>query len=219
MNMTASNNSPLREAPKSPTQSLWQALLINIIPLVGVLGFRWDATLLLLTYWLENIVIGFFNILRMATARSKIYKKFFIIPFFTLHYGAFCAGHVIFILTLCGKDEAVIHQLFESKWAELNLNLFNNSLPFILGAYILIYAWDFIFYLWKYYTLPPSQKLGNEIEIGTLMFRPYIRIITLHIAIVLGGGVAMALNSPLWILVVLALTKSAYDFVVIKKIK
>jgi len=40
----------------------------NLLPLAGVLFWSWDAFVLLMLYWLETAVIGFWTIVRVATA-------------------------------------------------------------------------------------------------------------------------------------------------------
>src|SRR5690554_584945 len=73
-------------------------ILANLAPAVGVLFFGWDAHYLLLLYWLENLVVGGWTLLRMLHAGGLR-----VLPqsaFFSFHYSFFCAGHGIFILTL-----------------------------------------------------------------------------------------------------------------------
>jgi len=43
------------------------------------------------------------------------------------------------------------------------------------------------------------------------MSRPYVRVVVLHIAIILGGIGAVALGSPLWALLVLLAMKIGLD--------
>ncbi len=43
------------------------------------------------------------------------------------------------------------------------------------------------------------------------MMRPYGRIIVLHIAIIFGGFLTMALGDPTWMLVILILLKTLVD--------
>ncbi|WP_290482847.1 DUF6498-containing protein, partial [Hyphomonas sp. UBA3601] len=79
-------------------------LLVDLLPILAVLVFGWGATPLVALYWLENLVIGMFTVLRMvATLAGNIVNLFtvlFIVPFFTLHYGMFCFGHGVFIQAL-----------------------------------------------------------------------------------------------------------------------
>ena len=53
------------------TISLASLLGANIVPLIGVLFFNWDAGVVVLLYWLENVVIGFYNILRIVFLRVE----------------------------------------------------------------------------------------------------------------------------------------------------
>ena len=43
----------------------------NAIPLVGVLFFKWDAFGIVLLYWSENVVVGFYNVLKIALVKVK----------------------------------------------------------------------------------------------------------------------------------------------------
>ena len=43
-------------------------LAANMIPLFGVLFLNWDAFCVVMLYWAENLVIGFYNVLKMAFA-------------------------------------------------------------------------------------------------------------------------------------------------------
>lgn len=40
----------------------------NLVPLVGVLWFGWNVWTVLTIYWLENGIVGLFNILKMHRA-------------------------------------------------------------------------------------------------------------------------------------------------------
>ena len=40
-------------------------LLVDLLPILAVLVFGWGATPLVALYWLENLVIGMFTVLRM----------------------------------------------------------------------------------------------------------------------------------------------------------
>ena len=39
----------------------------NLVPLIGVIAWGWDAFVLLMLYWLETAVIAFWTIVRIAT--------------------------------------------------------------------------------------------------------------------------------------------------------
>ena len=82
-------------------------LVINLIPAFCVLFFGWSALALLLLYWAENVVLGVINVFKMGVVSvaggvGGVLMAIFIIPFFIVHYGAFCAGHGFFIVALLG---------------------------------------------------------------------------------------------------------------------
>ncbi|NQT02211.1 MAG: hypothetical protein HQ580_09320 [Planctomycetes bacterium] len=75
-------------------------LAANAIPLFGVLFLDWDAFFIVLLYWSENLVIGFYTILKIvfsAVSHPAVHLgKLILIPFFIIHYGGFTAGHGLF---------------------------------------------------------------------------------------------------------------------------
>lgn len=110
----------------------------NMVPLWGVVFLDWDAFYIVLLYWCENLVIGFYNIVKMVLARplsvaeaEKLgdeaggeppvwatgiryhVSKLFLIPFFAFHYGAFTAGHGFFVLMMFRKDDAGFGQIIQ----------------------------------------------------------------------------------------------------------
>ena len=45
-------------------------VVANSIPLVGVLFFGWDVWTILIVYWVENGIVGVFNVLKMWLAEG-----------------------------------------------------------------------------------------------------------------------------------------------------
>ena len=45
-------------------------IVANLVPIIGVLLFGWDAGIILLVYWSENLVVGGYNILKMVFAQG-----------------------------------------------------------------------------------------------------------------------------------------------------
>ena len=45
-------------------------IVANLIPLVGVLFLGWSVWQILIIYWLENGIVGLFNILKMQKAEG-----------------------------------------------------------------------------------------------------------------------------------------------------
>ena len=78
--------------------SLALLVLVNLLPLVGVLYFDWDVAGLMVLYWSENLVLGFYTLAKMLIISPL--GGLGLGTFFCIHYGGFCAGHGLFIITL-----------------------------------------------------------------------------------------------------------------------
>jgi hypothetical protein len=46
-------------------------IVANLVPLIGVLFWDWDAFEIVALYWTENVVIGLINVLKMITCASQ----------------------------------------------------------------------------------------------------------------------------------------------------
>ena len=44
----------------------------NLVPLAGVLFFGWSVFSTLLLFWVENVIVGAFNVLRMLVAQPQL---------------------------------------------------------------------------------------------------------------------------------------------------
>jgi len=191
----------------------------NLIPLYGVFYQNWDAFWIVLLYWTENLIIGFFNVLRMIFVRVsnpiENLGKLLMIPFFIFHYGAFCGGHGLFIMALFRKDPEGLFDKptwpFFFVFIELLVNVIKKVLeifpqemiiPFI--ALFLSHGFSFVYNFF----IKEEFKNTNSKD---LMGKPYTRIIVLHIAIITGAFPIMYFGSPVYLLVVLILIKIIID--------
>ena len=90
-------------------------LLLNAVPLYGVLAWGWQSFDLIFLYWLENVIIGVFAILRFLVRPNWQEKEkrraFFTVPFFVIHYGLFCFAHGTLVMNLFG--DSVLGQIAE----------------------------------------------------------------------------------------------------------
>jgi len=172
----------------------------NAVTVFGVLYGGWREFDILLLYSLENVVIGFYNVLRMRRAPCDeeelrrtcegVTSKIGLIGFFCLHYGMFAMGHLFFVVMLFGvvfasKGEGLLQQTW---W----------PLPLAFGG------------MWISHGLSYTRNFvaGREYERTTanrLFVSPYARIVVMHVAI-LGGAFAVVFTgqgiTPLVILVV-----------------
>lgn len=169
----------------------WVSLGVDLLPVIAVFAFGWGATPLVALYWLENLVIGAFTILRMiGTAIASVVSlamALFMVPFFFFHYGMFCFVHGMFIRAFAaGEDGGAFEPVSLIQWA---VGTAPEMLWFVASIIVisaLYYVFDFLL-RGEYKTSSPPAE----------MFSPYGRIVTLHIAILLGAGVAFSLNEPL----------------------
>lgn len=185
-------------------------VVANALPLIGVLWFHWQVFPIILVYWLENVVIGGFNVLKMLTADPdqpiEWIGKLFIIPFFCVHFGLFTLVHGMLVFSFFGHGVPALAG-FHAGWlgpAEVAAAIHATHVEYAWLALLLSHGFSF---LWNY-------LLGGEYKhasLQQLMGQPYSRVITLHLVILFGAGIAAALGSPTPALVLLVALKIGFD--------
>jgi hypothetical protein len=215
------------EGKQIPGTNLWtlssvSLVLANFVPLAGAVFFKWSVFGILFSFWMENVAIGVFNILKMAASKAgafNLISKFFLIPFFAFHYGMFCFVHGMFICAMFGNG-----QYFSSQQAAIE------SDPAVPSSWV---AWVFgtmvdpnmvpSGLLWAPLALAISHAVSfysnflrkgeyRQITAGELMTRPYGRVVIMHITILAGGFLVVATGSSQPAVAVLVLLKIAVDF-------
>jgi hypothetical protein len=186
--------------------SAWVLLAANLVPLAGVLLWGWDAFALILLFWMENVVVGVFFMLRMLLADPRDpalwAAKLFMIPFFCFHYGMFTAIHGLFVFMLFGGkryDVPGMQVLDPAARAATDLGLWI-PLAVLVGSHLFSFLYN---YVWR--------GEFQRVELRKLMTAPYQRVVVLHIAIILGGFGVAALGSPVWALLILLAVKIGID--------
>ncbi len=197
---------PLVEAStwKSPTVIV--LLLANLIPLYGVLVFGWETFPLVYLFWLENVVVGGINVLKMllAAPHSGVSwaAKLFLIPFFCVHYGMFTFVHGVFVVGFFGRQ---FRPGAAFPAAELFLRMISEQhLWLALMALVVSHGFSFG---WNYLVRGEFRTAS----MSALMQEPYGRVVVLHVAILGGAFLLMALGSPVAGLVLLVGLKIALD--------
>jgi hypothetical protein len=198
---------PPAEAPDRPLLSTLALLVSNAVPLIGVFFMGWQVFPLVLLYWLENVIVGGFNVLRLSTADPDSIAanagKVVLIPFFCVHYGMFTLVHGVFVLALFGGGQYATD--FPTPALVLHAIL-NTGIGVAVFALFCSHAVSFV---WNY-------LLGGEyrqVPLMKLMFQPYSRVVVLHIVILGGAFLMQALHSPLAGLVLLVVLKTGVDLV------
>jgi hypothetical protein len=203
----------LSDALKRP-EGIW-TLASNAIPVVGVLAFGWSALALMVFYWIENVLIGAFNVAKILIAgfgkRAPMnYLSLVLAPFFVFHYGLFCFVHGVFIFAIfkmadliAGRGEpdadsfdllARVVQMLEQdtdlKWAAVAL----------LAVMALRFG-----VLWL------GRGAWRDAEPLSQMFEPYGRVIVLHLTIFLATIPVLLLGQPVIAVFLLAVFKTGLE--------
>lgn len=157
--------------------SLISLLLSNFLVIALAIIQGWEATTVLWIYWMQSVIIGFFQFSRILSLKKFSTENFKINGqpaqpttstklstafFFAFHYGFFHFIYAIFLFNFFTNQ------------------LLNFSYLFI-GGFIF-----FLNHLYSFYhnKIADEQKTQN---IGTLMFSPYARIVPMHLIIIFGA--------------------------------
>jgi hypothetical protein len=177
-------------------------LLANVVPLVMVFAEAWSVAEIMLTYWLENVVIGVLNLIRIALCQNPkgVIQKLFVMGFFTFHYGMFTMAHGAILFSLLVDDQLNIG--FGPKMVFEIVNTLHLWLPLL--ALFVSHGFSLI---WHYL----RQGEYKRLNIATLMMRPYGRVVLLHIVALVGGLVVSKLGAPVFALILLIALKTFVD--------
>lgn len=194
-----------------PTDSVLVLIAANLIPLFGVIFWDWDVFYILLLFWLENGVIGVYNVFRMALAQSDLKKlpaealeklpilpilqKFFMICFFLMHYFGFMFGHGVFLFAFTGMFEG-----------DRNFDIWNLVLTVLVGV-----AGLFVSHGYSFFRNYVKGKEYERVTVQQQMNKPYSRIIIMHITIVVGAAIALQFKDSAFLVAVLVVLKIGVD--------
>jgi len=175
-------------------------VLANLAPLAGVFFAGWDAGSVVLLYWLENLIVGFYNVLKLTKVKTDDSLRRDLgmspIPFFCVHYGFFCFGHGIFVLLLVSMskgnpDLARLQLLFgQIVWPFLGL-VVSHGVSYVANTLI----------GQEYKTITAKQQV----------WQPYRRIALLHVGILLAMFGFVAFGTSVGLLVSLVVVKTGAD--------
>ena len=176
------------------------ALLVaaNLVPLAGVAFWGWQVQQVVFVYWMENLVIGGFNVLRILAIEAKpedeapgkypVASKLFLAAFFTLHYGGFCLGHGLFLAVFFGKTSG--GGAFETVGGMLARMLHE---PVVVAALVAL----LVSHGWSYFRNYLGRGEYQRVDASAMMSAPYKRIVVTHIFIILGGFLLASVRNQL----------------------
>jgi len=199
------------------TPSTYTLIGANLLPLFGVLFFSWSLTEILLIFWAETAIVGFFTFWKLVFSKKiddqelktlealrksnpEKYKdwkpgnttKIFLGFFFPVHFGGFMLGHAFFLVSMFGDVGTPLSSI------DLKGVLFSLATLFVSHMFSF-----FTNYIGKkeYLLYSPQQ----------LMLQPYKRIVIMHMAVLFGGIFAETLGTPIYALIILILGKIVVD--------
>ena len=163
----------------------------------------WRVFDIVFLYWIENLIIGAFSALRMVARPYQHPLDFvfpaFMAPFFVLHYGGFCYGHGVFVMSMFSDPGA---PSLPMSTAIANA-LADNTMLLAVLALMALQAAD-----WIRDTI--RDGLGSD-GLKELMVAPYRRIVVLHLTILFGGFAVLSLGEPIAGLLLLIAIKTTSD--------
>ncbi len=194
--MTARSAPPADSAAREAGTVRWlpsaSALVVaNVIPLAGVVVFGWDVFVVVFLFWLENVVVGFFNLLRMLWVERGAERfplaKLVVMPFFLVHYGMFTAIHGVFVLVLFG--------------GMMQRGAAFPSVQTVVDIVAQYHLWIAVLALfashgYSFVANYVAQQEYRRVTLRDLMGQPYGRVVVLHLTILFGGFLAMVLRQP-----------------------
>ncbi len=180
-------------------------ILANLIPVFGVFIFHWEIFPLMFLFWSENVIIGALNVLKMLTANpgspASWVGKFFIIPFFCVHYGMFTFIHGVLVIGIFGGGlQNGRFPNFGTFWQIAQENHLGWAILGLAVSRGISFATNYI-----------GNGEYKRASLQQLMSQPYGRIVVLHLTILFGGFLMMVLHSPVWGLLLLVALKIALD--------
>ena len=190
-------------------------VIANAIPLAGVVFLGWNVWTILIIYWLENGVVGVYNVLRMRKAhgtdtsdasnwrlngkRPSEIPKDGLIPFFIMHYGMFWIGHGVFVLLF-----PVFGGMGDGTDPDLATGFEFAPIPFAVIALAISHGVSY----WRNFLRGGEYR---RVSASGQMFAPYGRLVVLHITIIFGGMAIAGTGAPAAAVAILVALKIVMD--------
>jgi len=165
---------------KNKNLSLQSLVITNLLVMFLAVFQSWSIFILIIIYWFQSVIIGVFNFFRILNLENYSVDGFTmngvqpianratkirVAIFFTFHYGIFHLVYLGFIISFMFSGEALLSGQFF----------------YILLSIVLFFINHLISYKKN------IVELKSGLNIGIVMFRPYIRIIPMHLFILFFG--------------------------------
>jgi len=174
-------------------------IIANLVPVAGAVFLGWKLSDVMVLYWAESAIIGFFNVCKIA-----VIGRWFALaagPFFLGHFGGFMAVHFLFIYMIfvkgpdnmndSGGDLAEVARLFMVLWPALLALAISHAYSFLNNF------------------LGRGEYKGRTVS--GQMSEPYARIVFMHLVLIFGGGLSLVLGQTELVLIVVIAAKIFVD--------
>lgn len=172
-------------------------LVSNLAILILALILDWSLLSIVITYWIENIIIGILNLPKIVMAKKQhpghrpdtLWSKIATIFFFCFHYVVFCALHFFLIVLLFTMEDVYvpIGDKLTNTLAEIQ----------IIGVVLL-----FISHAVSFYLNYVKKKEYLNVSPFAQMLKPYIRILIVHGYILFGGYILLFFDNGMTIMLI-----------------
>lgn len=197
--------------------SVTALILANLVPFIGVVFYNWTVESVLLTYWCESGIIGFFVLLKMLVSGIGRVKEWGIaalpitvvcMAFFFVHYSGFMIAHVAFLLSMINGEDVATKIL--EHFPRINLEVLYAGL-IAGGASVLTVFALFVSHGISFAVNFIGKKEYEHTVPMILLFSPYKRIVLMHIIVILGAVLMLAYGLPMYLLGIFILAKTIVD--------
>ena len=165
-------------------------VLMNAAVIFGALAVGDGAIMLMIPYWTQSVVIGIFNVRRIAALRvfrtdglringalvdptPSVRRQTWV--FFLIHYGFF---HFIYLMF-----RGVFARIESDGGGFTGLGATSGLSAF----WLVVMALGYLVTEWREHLVDRAEDEATPPNLGTLMFSPYVRIIPMHLTIIFGA--------------------------------
>jgi len=175
---------PVSQAsPVTLTSASTLALIFaNMVPIAGTVFLGWNLSDVMVLYWAESAVIGFFTICKIVVIGR--WMALLAGPFFLGHFGGFMAIHFLFIYTFFVKGP-------ESMGAS------DGDLSDVAKLFVILWpalAALFASHAYSFFTNFLGRGEYRKRTVKDQMSEPYGRIVFMQLVLIFGGGISMILG-------------------------
>lgn len=180
--------------------SLWGLVAGNVFAVVLALWQGGSLGFLLWPFWIQSVVIGWYNVRRMLALQRFAVDGFRIngqpaqetpqtrrstALFFAVHYGLFHLAYLVFLL--------VMFVPAREEWVWIAV---------ATAGFVLHHRFAFVRFC--------AADRDRRPNIGSMMFLPYVRVFPMHLAII-GGAAVLDSGATGWAIVLFGALKTLAD--------